>query len=115
MTSPPRGRRLLTESNGALYALTVLIWGSTWYAISFQLGSVQPMVSVAWRYLLAAAILLVFCVSTRRRLRRHHRSRSLVGNSAFKMACLPGSEAVDQRKSSKPSYPFAATSSHFCT
>ena len=69
MTSPPRGRRLLTESNGALYALTVLIWGSTWYAISFQLGSVQPMVSVAWRYLLAAAILLVFCLSTRRRLR----------------------------------------------
>jgi drug/metabolite transporter (DMT)-like permease len=39
----------------------VLIWGSTWLAIKFQLGEVDPMVSVAWGFTLAAAILMVWC------------------------------------------------------
>ena len=29
-----------------LYAVTVLIWGSTWIGITFQLGHVDPLVSV---------------------------------------------------------------------
>lgn len=29
-----------------LYMCAVLIWGSTWYAIKFQLGKVDPMVSI---------------------------------------------------------------------
>jgi hypothetical protein len=29
-----------------LYGTTVIIWGTTWLAIKFQLGSVDPMVSV---------------------------------------------------------------------
>ena len=44
-----------------LYMVTVLIWGSTWIAIKFQLGPVDPMVSVVYRFGLAAALLLVFC------------------------------------------------------
>jgi drug/metabolite transporter (DMT)-like permease len=58
-----------TASNGGLYAATVLIWGSTWYAIKFQLGVVHPMVSVAYRYVIAALVLLAFCYYTRRGLR----------------------------------------------
>ena len=43
-----------------LYGATVLIWGSSWLAITFQLGTVAPSWSVAWRFALAAAILFVF-------------------------------------------------------
>ncbi|MCP4294291.1 MAG: EamA family transporter [Proteobacteria bacterium] len=44
-----------------LYLVTVLVWGSTWYAIKLQLGTIEPMVSVAWRFGLAALILLTWC------------------------------------------------------
>lgn len=43
----------------ALLAVTVLIWGSTWYAIKFQLGVVEPVVSVAWRFLAAAGLIFL--------------------------------------------------------
>jgi drug/metabolite transporter (DMT)-like permease len=45
-----------------LYASTVLIWGSTWIVITFQLGVVAPEVSVAYRFALAAVLLLAYCV-----------------------------------------------------
>ncbi|HEX4583995.1 MAG TPA: EamA family transporter [Burkholderiaceae bacterium] len=47
-------------SDLALYACSVLIWGSTWLAIKFQLGMVPPAVSVAWRFAAAALILMVY-------------------------------------------------------
>lgn len=45
-------------NNIILYALTVLIWGSTWYVITFQLGSVDPLVSIAYRFGMAAVVML---------------------------------------------------------
>ncbi len=56
-------------SNSIIYALTVLIWGSTWLAINFQLGVVAPEVSVFYRYTAASALLLTFCLLTSRPLR----------------------------------------------
>jgi drug/metabolite transporter (DMT)-like permease len=53
----------------ALYTVVVLIWGSSWYGIEQQLGVVAPQVSLSYRFLLAAAILLAFCAVTRRSLR----------------------------------------------
>ena len=53
-------------SNGLLYAITVLVWGSTWLAIEFQLGVVAPEVSVVYRY--AGASLLLFAWSRLRGL-----------------------------------------------
>ena len=47
-------------SNRLLYAITVLIWGSTWFAIEFQLGIVPPVVSIVYRYAIAAAMLFVW-------------------------------------------------------
>ncbi len=47
-------------SNTALYGLTVLIWGSTWFAIEFQLGSVAPEVSVVYRYGIASLLLFAW-------------------------------------------------------
>lgn len=44
-------------SNMLLYVITVLIWGSTWLGIEFQLGVVQPEISVVYRYAIAAVLL----------------------------------------------------------
>ena len=48
-------------SNAILYVITVLVWGSTWFAIEFQLGVVAPEVSIVYRY--AGASLLLFAWS----------------------------------------------------
>lgn len=40
-----------------LYVCTVLIWGSTWLAIYFQLGQVDIVISVFYRFALAALLL----------------------------------------------------------
>ena len=40
-----------------LYILTVLIWGSTWHVITFQLGTVPIELSVGYRFLLAGVLL----------------------------------------------------------
>ena len=56
-------------ANLLLYGVTVLVWGSTWFAITFQLGVVAVDVSVAYRYGLAAAVLLAWCILRWRRLR----------------------------------------------
>ena len=59
---------MLTHS-ASLYLASVLIWGSTWYAIKFQLGVVAAEVSLVYRFALAAVILLVFCLLTGRSLK----------------------------------------------
>ncbi len=56
-------------SNAFLYIVTVLVWGSTWFAIEFQLGEVAPEVSLVYRYLGAAACLFGWCWWRGRRLR----------------------------------------------
>ncbi|HWW68701.1 MAG TPA: EamA family transporter [Duganella sp.] len=49
-----------------LYLLTVLIWGTTWIAITFQLGVVPAPVSIAYRFWLAAAVLMAFLLIARK-------------------------------------------------
>jgi drug/metabolite transporter (DMT)-like permease len=55
--------------SASLYLATVLIWGSTWYAIKFQLGVVEAEVSLVYRFLLASVLLLLYCLITKRNLR----------------------------------------------
>lgn len=55
-------------NNLGLYLVSVLIWGSTWLAITFQLGRVPPEVSVAYRFALASALLFAWCRFRRLRL-----------------------------------------------
>ena len=57
------------SSNFLLFLIPALIWGSTWYAITFQLGPVDPLVSVNYRFTLAALLLIGFCLATKRSLR----------------------------------------------
>lgn len=52
-----------------LYATAVLIWGSTWIAITFQLGSVAEEVSVAYRFGLASILLFGYAAVSGRRTR----------------------------------------------
>ena len=47
--------------NFILFSIPALIWGSTWLAIKYQLGVVDPLVSVVYRFLLAALILFAYC------------------------------------------------------
>ena len=37
-----------------------LVWGTTWFAIKFQLGQVDPLASVVYRFALSGATLLLF-------------------------------------------------------
>ena len=56
-------------SDAALFFVPVLIWGSTWLAITLQLGVVAPEVSVTYRFALASLLLAVGCAATGRSLR----------------------------------------------
>ncbi len=62
-------------SNAGLFLIPSAIWGSTWLAITFQLGSVAPELSVAYRFTLASLMVAAWCVASRRSLafaRRDH-------------------------------------------
>jgi len=49
------------NNSAILFAVSAVIWGSTWLAITFQLGRVEPEVSVVYRFALAAVILFFWC------------------------------------------------------
>ena len=70
----------------ALFIICSAIWGSTWLAIKYQLGVVAPELSVAYRFGLAAIVLLAWCAATRRSLRfsaRAHRYLAALGVMLF--------------------------------
>jgi drug/metabolite transporter (DMT)-like permease len=48
-------------NNTLLYVITVLIWGTTWIAINYQLGDVPPEASIVYRFGLAAILLFAYC------------------------------------------------------
>ena len=55
--------------NWHLFAICVLTWGTTWFAITFQIGHVAPEVGVAMRFALAGAVILGLCVLRQEKLR----------------------------------------------
>ncbi len=78
-------------SNLSLFLMCVAIWGSTWIAITFQLGSIQPAASVFYRFLLAALILLALCRMRRLNLHfslRQHLALMLQGVLMFSVSYL---------------------------
>jgi len=69
-----------------LYAVVVLIWGTTWFAIKLQLGSIPSQVSVAYRFALAALLLFAWCWVRQLRLKfslREHLWLMLQGLTVF--------------------------------
>lgn len=77
-------------NNTILYALTVLIWGSTWYAITFQLGNVHPILSVSYRFTLASCLLFVFLTFFKkdRTLRFSVKQHITIAMQGFYLFCL---------------------------
>ncbi len=76
----------MTKRQYILFIIPVLIWGSTWYAIKFQLGMVDPLLSVAYRFMLAGVILILFCLLTGKRMKfslHEHFLILLLGLSLF--------------------------------
>lgn len=55
--------------NWQLFAICVLVWGTTWYAITWQLGPTAPEVGVALRFVLAGALVLALATAGGQRLR----------------------------------------------
>ena len=73
-------------SNLHLFAACVLIWGTTWIAITFQLGRVSPDVSVFYRFLLASGLVFAYCAWRKLPLRytlREHGWMALMGVLMF--------------------------------
>jgi drug/metabolite transporter (DMT)-like permease len=69
----------------------VAIWGSTWIAITFQLGRVAPEASVFYRFLLASAMLFAYCIARGLPLRhsgREHAWIALQGVLMFSVSYL---------------------------
>ncbi len=55
-------------SNPVLYAITVVAWGCSFFAVKLQLGVVEPSVSVFYRFVLAGTIMLGLMLVTGRRI-----------------------------------------------
>ena len=73
-------------NNLVLFLVAVLIWGSTWLVITFQLGQVPPEVSVAYRFALAGVMLLGWSSARKLRLAfsvREHGWMALQGALLF--------------------------------
>ena len=78
-------------SNLQLFIAAVAIWGSTWLAITFQLGRVAPEASVFYRFLLASAIVFAYCLARRLPLRyslRQHLWIALLGVLMFSVSYI---------------------------
>ncbi|MBL0143320.1 MAG: EamA family transporter [Betaproteobacteria bacterium] len=76
-------------SNFRLFAACVAIWGSTWLAITYQLGVVAAEASVAYRFLLASLLLFGYCAARRLPLRfspRQHAWIALQGVLMFSVS-----------------------------
>ena len=69
LAPPPAGlsRATLWAIGGV--GLCAVIWGTTWFAITLQLGQVAPLASIVWRFGLAAVVLFAGCLLTRRSLK----------------------------------------------
>lgn len=71
-----------------LYISVVLIWGSTWAAIPYQLGEVAAELSVAYRFGIAALFLYAYALLSGRRLRLPNNAYAFVFLQGTLLFCL---------------------------
>src|SRR3546814_18192421 len=72
--------------NTGLCGLPVLNWGTTWIALTYQVGLVAPELSVAYRFAIAAAVVFLWALLARHPLRfpwRTHRLLLAMGLCMF--------------------------------
>jgi len=87
---PSGDRRVISTKllTTILFIAPCLIWGSTWYVITFQLGTVDPVVSVCYRFAIAGVLVLGACLCLGLNLRfpaRAHRLLALQGFCLFSL------------------------------
>jgi drug/metabolite transporter (DMT)-like permease len=62
-------------NNFILFGITLFCWSPTWYVIKFQLGYVDPLVSVFYRFLAASIMIFIYLIIKNKKLRfslNHH-------------------------------------------
>ena len=74
--------------NAALYLSVVLIWGTTWIALKWQLGAVPITQSIAYRFVLAAAVLFVWLLWRREVVLPRGRNARLVAAQGVFLFCF---------------------------
>ena len=67
-------------NNFILFGITLFCWSPTWYVIKFQLGYVDPLVSVFYRFLVAAIIIFVYLIIKKKKIKIFFKSSRLVFN-----------------------------------
>lgn len=80
-----------------LYFTTVLVWGSTWYAIACQLGTIPINISVFYRFALASILLFVWCFTKKSNMKfswKDHTLFAFQGFFQFSMNYLAAYEAT---------------------
>lgn len=85
------GRAAPAPASNSLMDLTAIVvctlaWGTTWYAITLQFGVVDPVVSLVYRFALAAVLLLVWSAFRRENVmltRAQHIAAFGLGLSTF--------------------------------
>ena len=75
-------------NNALLYGLCVLIWGSTWIGIKYQLGVVDPMASVGHRFALSAVLIFVLLLLRRTPLKYPWRDHRLMLGQGLCLFCI---------------------------
>ena len=56
-------------NNYILFGITLFCWSPTWYVIKFQLGYVDPLVSVFYRFLAASIIIFIYLIIRNKNLK----------------------------------------------
>ena len=62
-------------NNFILFGITLFCWSPTWYVIKFQLGYVDPLVSVFYRFFIASIIIFIYLLIKKKNLKfslNHH-------------------------------------------
>tara|TARA_B100000780_G_scaffold274293_1_gene239090 strand:+ start:479 stop:1363 length:885 start_codon:yes stop_codon:yes gene_type:complete len=55
-------------NNFILFGITLFCWSPTWYVIKFQLGYVDPLVSVFYRFLTASILIFIYLLIKKKNL-----------------------------------------------
>jgi len=56
-------------NNLLLFSITLFFWSPTWYLIKFQLGYVDPLVSVFYRFIIASLIIFIYLIIKKKKLK----------------------------------------------
>lgn len=62
LQNPSKDYQPLSRSDYWLYLIVVLSWSFSWLPLRYQLGIIEPPVSVCYRFLLASSIMIFICL-----------------------------------------------------